>query len=499
MSMRGIATPLTDLRRRVFKEVSKAAFEDWDEAQIDHIPFDIIEGDVPQYRDSVQRERTIIRTRVRMAMNVDVDDENAADFKQNFNLENLKTKIVSKELMAVMPSACEACQEKSYFVSNTCHGCLAHPCVSVCPVGATSMQNGHSFIDQTKCIKCGKCYDVCPYGAINRNERPCNAACGVKAFTKDDQDRAVIISDKCVACGMCMVSCPFGAIMDHSEIYQLGCELRKGEEVSAIIAPAFVGQYGDRVKPEQVIAGLYKLGFTDIKEVALGADITAVGEATEFLENVPEKQPYMITSCCPAWKTLAYQELKDHPEYVSSAYSPMIEAAKVVRKGHPNTKIVFIGPCSAKKLEAAHHNVPDYVDYVVTFEEVNAMFESRDIDLTQLTTDFTLNDASPDGRGFAVSGGVLAAVAHCIYEAQPDYDLRIEKAEGLAECKKLLMLAKAGKLNGYLLEGMGCPGGCVGGAGTMINQTKAAGKVKIFSSQADKKSAFETVQEINKQ
>lgn len=496
MSMRGLSTPITFLRREVFKHVAKAAFEDWTIDEIDQIPHEIITGDTPTYRESIDREKRIIRSRVRMAMNIDLDDETSSDYKQHVDLDALKTKVVSKELMSVIPSACEACPEKSYFVSNSCHGCLAHPCVSVCPVGATSFENGHSFIDQTKCIKCGKCYDVCPYGSINKNERPCNAACGVNAFTKDEHDRAVIVSDKCVACGMCMVSCPFGAIMDHSEIYQLSNELKNNQHISAIIAPAFVGQFGDKVKPEQVLVGLYKLGFSDIKEVALGADITAVEEAKEYVENVPEKQPYMITSCCPAYKTLAFQELKDHPEYVSNAYSPMIEAAKIVRSRNPETKVVFIGPCSAKKLEAAHHNVPEYVDYVLTFEETNAMFEARDIDLSTLTTDMVLNDASLDGRGFAVSGGVLAAVNHCIQQLDPNKDIKVEKAESLANCKKMLMLAKAGKFPGYLLEGMACPGGCIGGAGTLINQAKAAGKVKLFSTQSEMKSAFEAVEKI---
>jgi iron only hydrogenase large subunit-like protein len=243
------------------------------------------------------------------------------------------------------------------------------------------MQNGQSFIDQEACIKCGKCYDVCPYGSIIKNERPCNAACGVNAFTKDDQERAVIIPEKCVACGMCMVSCPFGAIVDKSEIYQVINCLKKHEEISAIIAPAFVGQFGDKVSADQVLEGLLLLGFTDVKEVAYGADITAVDEAKHFLKHVPVDQPYLATSCCPAWVKMAKKELKDQAHCVSDSSSPMIETANAIKEKFPNTKIVMVGPCSAKKLEATYADVHKSVDFVLTFEEVNAMFAARKIEL----------------------------------------------------------------------------------------------------------------------
>lgn len=496
--MRGLATPITYLRREVFKSVAKAAYENWDVEQIEQIPYQMIEGDVPQYRESVERERQIVRTRIRLAMNMDLGENCDDGFTSDFDLEKLSTQVVSKDLLKVIPHACEACEEKSYFVSNTCHGCLAHPCISVCPTHATSMQNGHSFIDQQACIKCGKCYDVCPYNSIMRNERPCVAACGVNAFTKDEQNRAVIVTEKCVACGMCMVNCPFGAIMDKSEIYQVVKCIENHETISAIIAPAFVGQFGDKISPDQVIDALSALGFTDVKEVAYGADITAVDEANEYIKHVPNVIPFLATSCCPAWKTLAKNELKEQSNCVSDSSSPMIETAKAIKKKYPDTKIVFVGPCSAKKLEAAYGDLHDYVDYVLTFEEVNAMFLAKEIDLSEMKPTSHLNDASGDGRGFAVAGGVLKAVENCIRTLDPEKEILIERAENLQNCRKMILLAKAGKKNGYLLEGMACPGGCVGGAGTMINQNKASGHVKAYARQSEKASAFESYEEKNK-
>lgn len=497
--MRGIATPITYLRREVFRNVADAAYEDWKPEDVNQIPFTMIQGDIPQYRDSVEREREIVRARVRLALNMDLGKTFDTVVEPNCDLEALGTRMVSEDLMKVIPQACEACEEKSFFVTNSCHGCLAHPCISVCPVKATSMQNGQSFIDQEACIKCGKCFDVCPYGSIIKNERPCNAACGVNAFTKDDQDRAVIIPEKCVACGMCMVSCPFGAIMDKSEIYQVVESFKKNTQISAIIAPAFVGQFGDKVSPEQVIEGLFLLGFTDVKEVAYGADITTVDEAKHFLKHVPVDQPFLATSCCPAWTKMAKSELKEMSYCVSESSSPMIETATAIKKKYPETKIVMVGPCSAKKWEATFADVHKSVDYVLTFEEVNAMLISRGIVLEDLVPTHNFGDASFDGRGFAVSGGVAAAVENVIRRLDPDRLVKIDRAENLASCRKMVLLAKAGKKDGYLLEGMACPGGCVGGAGTIIHQNKASAHVQNYARSSQKASALKTMEEINAQ
>ncbi len=496
--MRGIFTTVKFLRNEIFKNVTAAAYEGWSKKRLEEIPFEMIEEGRPMYRDSIQREREIIRARIKLAMNMEL----GTSFDKQFideDLETLKTKKVGQALVNVIPQACEACEEKSFFVTNACHACLAHPCIEVCPVKCVSMQNGQAYIDQDLCVKCGRCYDVCPYGSIVKNERPCNAACGVNAITKDDQERAVIVTEKCVSCGMCMVACPFGAIMDKSEIYQL-VEAFKGEdEVCAIIAPAFVGQFGDKVSADQVVEGLLQLGFDDVREVAYGADITTVDEARHFLKNVPIDQPFLATSCCPAWLKVAQKELGDKAYCVSSSLSPMVETANYLRKQFPKTKIVMVGPCSAKKYEAAYMDPNQNVNFVVTYEEINAMFIARGIDLATLTPTHTLNHASVDGRGFAISGGVLNAVENVIKRLDPDRVVKVERAETLHSCRKMLLMAKAGRKDGYLLEGMACPGGCVGGAGTIIHQTKATANVTNFARSSDKSSALKTYAEFKKQ
>ena len=357
-------------------------------------------------------------------------------------------------------------------------GCIAHPCMEVCPRGAISQENGHAIIDQSKCVKCGKCKAACPYDAISKKERPCSKACGVKAIGTDDQGRAKIDSNKCVSCGQCMVSCPFGAIADKSQIFQLIRCMKEGGEVIAEVAPAYVGQFGPEATPARVKAALKQLGFSEVHEVALGADIGAVAEAHHFANHVATGElPFLLTSCCPAWSMLAKTQFPDMIESVSSELTPMVATARSIKKKHPNAHVVFIGPCAAKKLEAMRTSVRSDVDFVITFEELSAMFEAKNIDPQTIEAQDAMHDATGAGRGYAVAGGVARAVTECVKEYYPDVEVKIEHVEGLAECKKTLMLAKAGKMNGCLIEGMGCPGGCVAGAGTNIPVNKAKQEV----------------------
>ena len=325
------------------------------------------------------------------------------------------------------------------------------------------------------CIKCGKCKAVCPYDAIAKKERPCKNACGVGAIVSDKYGRAYIDTEKCVSCGMCMVSCPFGAISDKSQIFQLTRALQEeGSEIIAEIAPAFVGQFGENINPRNIKAALIELGFKGVHEVALGADIGAVAEAHHYVEKVVTGElPFLLTSCCPSWAMLAKKFFPDLIDQISQELTPMVATARSIKKEHPNAKVVFIGPCAAKKLEASRRSVRSDVDFVVTFEELQAMFDAKEIDLSQYEAESSFHDATGAGRGYACAGGVAEAIEKCINEYYPDVEVSIEHAEGLAECKKTLTLAKAGRLNGCLIEGMGCPGGCIAGAGTNIPVLKA--------------------------
>lgn len=472
MMMRGIDTPVRQIRKRVFKEVASLGFKanaDTLKEDLEAIPFDIVRED-EKYRESVYRARAIVSERLRLAMGLSLRPENKpVHLTAGVEASNISEKYYEPPLMQVIPSACERCEENMYEVSSVCKGCLAHPCQQVCPKNTIEMIDGRSYIHQENCIKCGKCKSVCPYDAIAKKERPCKKACGVNAIVSDEFGRAFIDPKKCVSCGMCMVSCPFGAISDKSQVFQLARALSEGENVIAEIAPAFVGQFGPKITPRNIKAALRELGFSEVYEVALGADIGAISEAHHYVEKVKTGElPFLLTSCCPSWSMMAKKFFPDLIDEISEELTPMVATARTIKKDNPDSLVVFIGPCAAKKLEASRRSVRSDVDFVITFEELAAMFDAKGIDLNEYSAESSFHDATGAGRGYAAAGGVAAAIEKCINEYYPDVEVNIEHAEGLAECRKILTLAKAGKMNGCLIEGMGCPGGCIAGAGTNI-------------------------------
>ncbi len=498
--MRGIETPITKIRRTVFREVARVAFESENiNDDIEAIPYKITPGDVPLYRESIYRERAIAAERVRLAMGLSLRPENKpVHVTSGLSTSNISDKYYEPPLMQVIPSACDMCEHNVYEVSNQCHGCVAHPCIEVCPKGAISMVNGKSYIDRDKCIKCGKCKAICPYDAIAKKMRPCASACGVNAIESDEHGRAVINNEKCVSCGQCMVSCPFGAIADKSQIFQLIRAIKKGDEVVAAVAPAVVGQFGKDVRLWKIKAALLDLGFKEVYEVALGADIGAITEAHHYAEKVKSGElPFLLTSCCPSWSVLAKRILSDDmAETVSNSLTPMVATARSIKQKRPNARVVFVGPCASKKLEASRRSVRSDVDFVITFEELAAMFEAKGIDFETYDKEVPVHDATGAGRGYAVATGVASAIEQCINEYYPDVEVFIEHAEGLADCQKMLMLAKAGKKDGCLIEGMACPGGCIAGAGTNIAIPQAAQAVKKFVRDSTTKIPAKDLEEI---
>ena len=497
--MRGFHTQVSDLRKDVFVEVARIAYEsDNINDDLESIPYKLSPDENPRFRDSVYRERAVSSERTRLALGLSLRPQNKpVHITSGLDEATVDEMYYEPPLMQVIPSACNACEDNVYEVSNLCRGCLAHSCMEVCPRDAITHVDGQAHIDKSKCIKCGKCKSACPYDAIGKKVRPCSVACGVKAIESDEYGRAVINQDKCLSCGMCMVSCPFGAIADKSQIFQLIRCMKNGGEVVAEIAPAYAGQFGKEATPDKIYAALLKLGFSQVYEVALGADIGAVTEAHDYVYHVKTgEKPFLLTSCCPAWSMLAKKQFPEIIDSVSKELTPMVATARSIKKEHPNAKVVFIGPCAAKKLEAMRKTVRSDVDFVITFEELDAMFEARGIDPKTIESQGHLHDATAAGRGYAVAGGVSKAIENCIHEYYPDVEVQIEHVEGLDECKKVLMLAKAGRKNGYLIEGMGCPGGCVAGAGTLIPVPEAKKDVQQIVKDSTKKLPPKQLREI---
>lgn len=513
MAMRGIYTSVNDIRKRVFAEVARLSYDyqDGDLSQMELIPYRVIPGEVSTYRESVFLERAIVKERMRLAMGLNLRSASEHAPVSTGAEECVKPeKYYQPPLINIIKFACHKCPDNEMKVTDACQGCLAHPCREVCPKGAISFVNGRSVIDQEKCVKCGKCLSACPYGAILKLERPCAKACGMKTIGSDEYGRAEIDQEKCVSCGMCLANCPFGAIADKAQIFQTIQAIKSDTPVYAAIAPAIAGQFGPALTPGKMRSALQALGFEDVVEVAIGADLCTIEEAKDFAQEVmgvsPEgtaaadgreqetakKLPFMATSCCPAWSMMAKKLFPQYSDCISMALTPMVLTGRLIKKQHPGCKVAFIGPCAAKKLEAGRRTIRSDVDFVLTFEELMGMFEAKEVDFSALEEQPLPQEASADGRGFAVSGGVAGAVVNCIKELYPDLEVKTESAEGLENCRKLLSLAKAGKYNGYLLEGMACPGGCVAGAGTRQPIAKSAASVGQIKKQTTAKVALQS-------
>ena len=392
--MRGIYTSVNDIRKRVFSEVAKLSYEyeDGDMTQLEQIPYKIIPGEVSTYRESVFLEREIVRERLRLAMGLPLRDVSEHAPVAQGALECVQPeKYYQPPLINIIKFACHKCPDNIVEVTNACQGCLAHPCKEVCPKQAISFVDGKSVIDQKKCIKCGKCISVCPYGAITKLERPCARACGMNAIESDEYGRAEINKDKCVSCGMCLVNCPFGAISDKAQIFQTIQAIKSDVPVYAAVAPAAAGQFGAKVTPGKLRAALKALGFEDAIEVAIGADLCTIEEAKDFIEEVPKKLPFMATSCCPAWSVMAKKLFPELKDCISMALTPMVLTGRLIKKKYPGCKVAFIGPCAAKKLEAGRKSIRSDIDFVLTFEEVMGMFEAKGVDFTKLTYCATSN------------------------------------------------------------------------------------------------------------
>ena len=472
--MRKFDTKVQHLKYKVLREVARLA---WKDSLLEHvmdIPKTIVPGNEPTMRCCVYKERAILGERVKIAMGGDKNNPNVIE---------------------VIEIACDECPVGGYEVTNACRGCLAHRCEDVCKFGAISFDHQHvAHIDKSKCKECGACAKVCPYTAIVSRKRPCQNACKVKAITMNEQKAAKIDNHKCIQCGACVYQCPFGAIMDKSYILNVIDIIKKSEnnekyKVYAMVAPSISSQF-TYAKLGQVISGLKELGFFTVVEAALGADMVAQAESRELAEK-----GLLTSSCCPAFVAYVKSAFPDLLKYVSHNLSPMATLAKYIKDTTPNAKIVFIGPCTAKKAEAQLEEVKPYIDAVMTFEELQALYDSKDIDITTLGED-VLDNASYFGRIFARSGGLSDAVAQGLKEQNLDFDLKAVPCDGIEACRMALLKLNKGILDGNFIEGMACIGGCIGGAGCLTHGEKNKAEVDKYGREAFEKTIGDAVSQL---
>ena len=257
-------------------------------------------------------------------------------------------------------------------------------------------------------------------------------------------------------------------------------------KVYAMVAPSISSQF-TYAKLGQVITGLKELGFYTVVEAALGADMVAQSESKELAEK-----GILTSSCCPAFVAYVKSAFPELLKYVSHNLSPMATLAKYIKDTTPNAKVVFIGPCTAKKAEAQLEDVKPYVDAVMTFEELQALFDSKEIDITTLGED-VLDNASYFGRIFARSGGLSDAVAQGLKEQDIDFDLKAVPCDGIEACRVALLKLNKGILDGNFIEGMACIGGCIGGAGCLTHGEKNKDEVDKYGREAFEKTIGDAV------
>lgn len=472
--MRKFDTKVQYLKSRALTEVARFAWNGTLFDKVLDIPKIIIPGKVPTMRCCVYKERAIVAERVKMALGGNPENPNVIE---------------------VMEVACDECPAAGFEVTDSCRGCLAHRCKEICKRGAIYFDHNHTaHIDKSKCVECGQCANVCPFSAIVNRKRPCQNACKVKAISINENSSACIDVEKCIQCGACVYQCPFGAIMDKSYILNAVDLIQKSEDntkykVYALVAPAISSQFA-YAKMGQVITGLKELGFYKVVEAALGADMVAYAEAKELAEK-----GFLTNSCCPAYVKYVKKTFPALEDTISHNPSPMAALAKYIKETVDDAKVIFIGPCTAKKAEAQLEEVKPYVDVVLTFEELEALFSSRDIDITTLE-EGTLDDASYYGRIFARSGGLSDAVAESLKEQGIEFDLQAVVCDGIEESRMALLKKNKNILKANFVEGMACVGGCIGGAGCLTHGPKNKTEVDKYGKEASEKTIIDAISDL---
>lgn len=466
-------TERVNWKHHVLTAVAKYSYEGTLEKHKEHIPLEIIpHGSQATYRCCVYREREILRNRVDWACGrASVYDGQHYYF--------------TDEPVAVMNSACEGCPLQRYTVTSNCQHCMAQRCMEACRFDAIIMTHQGAVIDPDKCRECGMCAQACPYNAISDARRPCVRSCPVDAISVDKKNRRASIDySKCISCGNCTVACPFSAISDVSMICDVINDIREGKQVIACFAPSIEGQFGG-VSVGEMIGALRQLGFADAMEVSLGADATAYYEAQEAKE-VAREGGHMTTSCCPAFYNMVKKHYPQLMDKVSHTVSPMVATARFIKKMNPEAKVAFIGPCIAKKSEVKRYQKAEKegADYALTFEELRAMFDAKNVDPEAIAAT-GVQQGSVYGKNFAAAGGVSAAVQEVLVEDQFDMPVSCLKCSGAAECKKALLMLRAGKINETIIEGMVCEGGCINGPAKITDMRHSMGMRKQLMKSAD--------------
>lgn len=461
----------THLKREILVRVIKAFLKENFEENVRLIPYDMRPkgSDVP-FRCCIYKERAVLKDRTIAGLGISIEEDDEKTLLSEYAKQSLDRETPDENVLTVLEAACKGCVPSRVFVTNLCQGCVARPCINSCNFGAISIVDGKSVIDGDKCKGCMKCVKVCPYNAIVKIRVPCEDSCPVDAIAKDENGYAKINFNKCISCGKCVSACPFGAVHEKSQIIDVLKQIKSGKKVIAMIAPAIMGQLP--CTPQQLHTAILNTGFSKVYEVAQGADITTKHEAQDFIERMERGDEFMTTSCCAGYNELVAKHLPDIKPFVSDTKTPLYYTAEIAKEEHPDSITVFFSPCVAKRKEAQQN--PN-VDYVISFEELGALFIAMKIEVSTCDEKEFAEDSSKEGREFGLSGGVARAVESIMDE---DIILKAHCVNGLTKesIRELKKCAKNGECSlGNLIEVMACEGGCIAGNAT-INSLKTSFK-----------------------
>jgi [FeFe] hydrogenase (group B1/B3) len=449
------------LRKEIITNIARLCFNDKLLEDIDKLPQQIIKKDDKEsFRCCIYKDRELIKQRIIAALGFSLEmedcDENFPSFYANIALHRNK---IEEPILTFIDEACKSCVKSNYVITNICKNCVAKNCMTNCPKKSISIEDGKASINPEICINCGICLKVCPYHAIAYVPIPCEESCPTGAIKKNSSGKEEIDYGKCIFCGKCLKSCPFGAIEEKSQIVDIIQHIKTGGKTIAIIAPSIVGQFEGGLF--RIVSALKKLGFSNVVEVALGADITACEEGKEITERIKRGDKLMGTSCCPSYIEAVKKHNPDFLPYVSHAKTPMIYTAEIAKKTFPDSAVVFIGPCIGKIHESVSS---DLVDYALTFEELSSVFSARNIGVGECEeTKPDIDIAHNIGRIFPISGNVAKAIMK-----QSDGNVKLDPVliNGFSRQNiKILSSYATGKCPGNIVEVMSCEGGCIAGSG----------------------------------
>ena len=445
-------------------------------------------AEVP-YRCCIYKERAILKDRTIAGLGFQIEEDDERTSLLTYARNALNRAETDNKHLTVLQAACKGCVPSQIHVTDLCQGCVARPCQNACKFNAITVKDGKSQIDGSKCKKCQMCLNTCPYHAIVKLSVPCEDVCPVGAIKKDERGLASIDFSKCISCGKCISACPFGAVHEKSEIIDILKAMKNGKKVVAMIAPAVAGQF--RGNLYQLKTAILKSGFYDVFEVAKGADKTARNEAREFIERMGDSdamwdaihpiaesgetqtEGFMTTSCCAGYMQLVNKHLPEIKQYVSDTHTPLYYTSEYVKSILPDSVTVFIGPCLAKRVEGFEN--PN-IDYVMSFEELGALFMAKKIEVSECEETKFNEESSKQARNFGVTGGVAEAVKKALQYENSVKPLVISglNKESIRQLKKY---AASGVCEDgcNLIEVMCCEGGCIAGNAT-INNVKMANK-----------------------